>query len=194
MIRKFFILLLFYIAPLTVFSQEGDLPTFMVECDTGFAAGINLKSAMLLDVKLVYPYKRFGFVIETGGLVSPDYSVFHLFLGPVFFVVDNLKWRIPLAIGMDLMNGKTAYFGVGSIVAVHRRLTNYLYVGLSVGIIYAFDNLYKELTGYRTEKVVVDDGTGNAVFVEKTVPIYENKHHYGNNFYFKPSLVIGLQF
>ena len=192
--KNIFILLVFFIASFSVFSQDNDPPAFMVESDVGYAVGINLNNAVFFDVKLIYPYKRFGFVVEAGGLFFPGNKIFHVFLGPLIFFMNSTKWRMPLVIGMDYISGETAYFGIGSIFSAHRRLTKYLYAGLNLEITYAFINSSEELTGYKTEKVVVDDGTGNAVFAEKTVPIYETKQHYGNNLYFKPSALIGLQF
>jgi hypothetical protein len=173
----------------SVFSYTDELPAFMIETDTGYATGINLDNAVHVDIKLLYPYTRFGFVIEAGGLFSAEHSIFHSFLGPMVFIVNNANWRIPLALGVDILMADTAYFGVGSILSVHRRLSNYIYTGLNFEFIYAFDNIYRELTGYETTVIRFDDGTTKT----QTVPKFESKNHIGNNFYFKPSILIGLQ-
>ena len=166
----------------------------MSKANAGYAIGINLDNATQIDLKIMYPYQRFGFALEAGTILTPNKASTHVFLGPMIFFINNENWRVPLALGFDLIHGKTLYYGVGGFLSVHRRLVNHFYAGLNLGITYAFNNVYDELTGYQNKKEIVDDGTGNAVFVDRTVPIFERKNHYGSYIYFRPSFLIGLQF
>jgi hypothetical protein len=188
--KKLFFLLLFSTTSFIVFSQNNDLPAFMLELNTGYSVGINLDNAVQIDIKLIYSFERFGFAVEAGSLFSTDYSAFHLFLAPIYYFINADKWRLPLAVGLDFINDKTSYIGIGGVIAIHYRLAKYIYTGFNIGITYAFNNIYDELTGYKTTVTNFDDGTSKT----QTTPIYESKNHYGNNFYIKPSLVIGLQF
>jgi hypothetical protein len=182
------------IVAISGYAFSDDLPGFLIEANGGYAVGINLNNAMQAETRSCFLYEKFGLAIEVGGLFSTNYSAFHLLVGPMFLAINNEKWRLPIIIGFDFMNGKTTSFGIGGIIALHYRFAKNFYAGINIGIVYVFDKFYEELTGYKTNKEIVNDGTGNAVFVENTVPIYENIHHYGNSFYFKPSLSIGLQF
>jgi hypothetical protein len=190
--KKLIFLILFLIVSYTSFSHE-DI-TFMTEINTGYAVGINLDNSVFLDARLSYLYKMVGFTVEFGSLFTPDKFSFHTFLGPMISIVNNEKWRVPLTIGFDLFYGKTLYYGIGSSFSLHYKLTKNFYVGINLGITYAFNNVYDEITGYKTNKEVDDDGTGNAIFVERTVPIIESINHYGSYIYIKPSILIGFQF
>ena len=192
--KAFLFLILFSFTSFAVFPQSNNLPAFLVEANAGYAFGVNLDSAMQIDAKLMYTFQRFGFAVEAGSIFTPDKTSFHVFLGPMVFLINTENWRVPLALGFDLYHGETLYYGVGGFASVHRRLFNHFYIGLNLGVTYAFNNVYDELTGYETKKEVVDDGTGNAIFVDRTIPVFKSKNHYGDYFYFRPSLVIGLQF
>ena len=139
-------------------------------------------------------FNKFGFVLQTALFFYEENINYHIFLGPTFYFFNNPKLRVPLAIGFDVFGNKASYLGIGSLISVQYSFIKSIYIGFNFGITYAFNHIYDELTRYRTEKIVVDDGTGNAVFKNRTVPVFESKSHYGNRFYFKPSLAIGLQF
>jgi hypothetical protein len=188
--KSFFFSLLFIISSLAIFPQENELPSFLAELSTGYAVGIGLDNAFNFDIKFMYPYKRFGFAIEAGGLFTSSGPAFHTLLGPMILIVNTPKWRVPLIFGGDMILRDTTYFGVGGILSVHRRLSNIIYFGASFEVTYAFANLYDELTGYKTNVTKFDDGTSKT----QTVPVFENKSHFENNFYLKPSLLMGLQF
>jgi len=186
--KKIILLFLFFIISYTAFSQSDELPAFMIEINAGYAIGINLNNTIPVNVKLIYSYERFGFVAEAGGLFS-DSSFFHLFLGPMIYVINIPKWRIPIALGFDIFHGESLYYGIGSIFSAHYRLTNNLYVGLNIGITYAFNNVYEEFVEYRTITTIYNETT-----LTQTVPVYESKNHFGSSIYIKPSLSIGMQF
>jgi len=190
--KKLLFALLFIAVSGYIFAEN--LPAFMVETNVGYAVGVNLNNAMQIDTRLYYSFERFGFAIEAGSLFTTDYSVFHLFLGPMYYFINNEKWRLPIILGFDFMKNETDYLGAGAVIALHYRFTKYFYTGVNLGITYAFDNIYDEITGYKTEAYTYIDGSGNPQLGKRNVPVMESKHHYGNNFYFKPSLVIGLQF
>ena len=189
-----FSIIFFFIITFSIFSQEDNLPVIMAEFNTGYAVGINTDSGVELGVKLMYPFLKSGVLFELGGIFTPDKPTFHFFIGPMFFIYINDAWRVPVTFGFVLLNGKTLYYGVGGIVSVHRKLTKNIYAGLNIGITYAFNNVYDEITGYKTEKVIADDGTGNAIYIDREVPIIERLDHWGSYIYIRPSLSIGLQF
>jgi len=192
--RKIFVLLAFFITPIVAFPQDNDLPAFMVELDAGYAFGINVNSAVNFEVKLLYTYQRFGFVVEAGALIS-DNTVFHLFLGPAFFFINNEKWRVPVAVGFDLSGGKTLFYGMGGLVAVHYSITKNIYTGINLGVTYAFDNRYDELTGYRKGTYFyTDPDTGFVKEGTTDIPVFETKSHFGSYVSITPSIVIGFQF
>ena len=163
--------------------------TFMVEPNIGYAIGINLESSLQIDVKLMYPFQKFGFAIEAGTILTQEKAHIHVFLGPMMFLYNNNNWRIPVSLGINLFNGKTLYFGFGGFVSAHYKLTKNIYTGFNLGISYAFNNVYDEFTGFRTETVKYNEGT-----LTRDVPVYERKDHYGSYIYIKPSLMIGFQF
>jgi len=169
-------------------------PFFMVESSAGYALGVNLDNAAFFGLRLIYPFERFGFIIEGGGMFSQGESAFHFFLGPMVYIVNAPQWRVLLSLGLDIVGRETTILGVGSTLSFHRRLGNLLYAGVNLGIVYAFNHIYEVRTGYRTSRVIEDDGAGNPVFAYRTIPVYENRSHFGNRFHFRPSLLIGMQF
>jgi len=189
-----FLLLLF--SSYFAFSQDNDPPNFMAELNAGYSIGINLDNAFNLDVRFYYPaIKRFGLVLEAGGLFSQDTKYFNLFIAPMFFVINTEKWRVPVAVGFDLFAGDTFFYGIGGLAAVHYSITRNFYVGFNFGVTYAFDNRYDELTGYRKENYFyTDPATGFVKEGSRDVPVYETKSHFGSYIYLKPSIVIGIQF
>ena len=147
---------------------------------------------MQVDVKFIYSYQRFGLVLEAGNLFTNESSV-HIFMGPMINIINTEKLRVPLTIGFDLFHGNTLFYGVGGTASIHYILTKRLYLGLNAGFSYVFNNVYNEITGYNTIREVVDDGMGNPVFADRNVPIIERKNHFGNYFYFRPSILIGIK-
>jgi len=176
------------------FSQTSELPFIMIEAETGYAVGISLDNAAFFDARFFTAFNRFGFVLQAGMFFNKETLNYHIFLGPVFYILNTSKWRLPLAVGLDVFGDKASYLGIGGLISLQYAFTKRFYAGLNLGITYAFNYIYEEVTGYRTDRIIVDDGSGNAVFTDRTVPIYENKNHYGSYFYFKPSLAVGLQF
>jgi hypothetical protein len=179
-----------------VFAQDTDSLSFMIEFSIGYAVGVNLDNATFFDVKLLYPFGRFGYAVELGGILSTDERLAHAFLGPMVLIVDTQKLKVPFIVGVDLLGiigGKTTWLGIGGIVAAHYSLNKTTYLGINFEATYAMNNRYEEIVGYQTNRETVDDGTGNAVFVNRIIPITEMKSHYGNNWYIKPSILIGYQ-
>ena len=169
----------------------------MAEVNAGYSIGINLDSAIEINIKAIYPlqtFQKFGLILEAGGLLTPDEFTFHLFAAPYYTIINNENWRVPIALGFELYHGKSLYYGIGGNISLHRRLTKNIYVGVNLGLTYAFDNIYNEFIGYDIKKEIIDDGTGNAMFADRPVPVYERKNHYGSYIYIKPSLTIGFQF
>ncbi|MCL2181021.1 MAG: hypothetical protein FWB83_07825 [Treponema sp.] len=197
--KKFIIFSLFLIISHTAFSQNDTQPVFIIEANAGYSIGINTDSAIQFDVKFIYPYHRFGIILEVGGFFIPDNITFHCFLGPMYKIIDNNKWRLPVALGLEFYQGKTLFYGIGGIISAHYLFSKHFYVGLNIGITYAFNNVYEEITGYRDASIGVD-GSGNKVYpigpggapILQT-PIRERKDHYGNYFFIKPSFLIGVQ-
>jgi hypothetical protein len=84
--KLIFLLILFAIISYIAFAQDNDLSKFMVEADVGYTIGINLESAMQIDVKLIYPYKRFGLVLEAGSMILSEKKAIHFFIAPLSFL------------------------------------------------------------------------------------------------------------
>ena len=146
--KTFLFLILFSLSSFAVYSQSNNLPSLLVEANAGYALGINLDNAMQIDAKLMYPFQRLGFAIEVGAVLTPDKTTAHVFLGPMLFLLNNEKWRIPIALGFNLLNGESFRYGIGGFISLHRRLLNHLYVGFNLGISYAFVQNYTEVIGY----------------------------------------------
>jgi hypothetical protein len=187
--KKILFLFLFSIISHVIFSQNNDLPAFMFEANTGYAVGVNLDSAMNIDAKLMYSFQKFGLILEGGSLLTPEKASLHLYIAPTIFLINNEKWRVPIALGFDLIDGKTQYYGIGGILSAHRSLAKNIYAGVNLGLTYAFDNRYDEYIGDETKTVRYNEGT-----LTQTVPVYQSKSHYGSYIYIKPSLSIGIQF
>ena len=188
--KKTVFVVLFCLVSTGIFCLDNDLPDLLFEVNAGYAFGVNMDNAVHFDTRLWYPYERFGLTVGIGGLFSQGYSAFHFFVGPMMYIINNKTWRVPLALGFDIISNDTSYLGSGVVLSAHRRLTDCIYVGFNLEFTYAFNHRYAELTGYRTTEIKFDDGTTKT----QTTPIVENKNHYGNNFYFKPSVLFGLQF
>jgi len=186
-------------APIVPSTPRDTSPIFMIETSGGYAIGVDLDSAAFFGARLVFPFRRFGLAIEAGSMFLHDNSYGHVFFGPLIYVVNNSQWRVPISLGFDMIvKGDGNRLGIGGSVSVHRMLTSRFYAGANLGISYAFSHRYSRevFRGYRTGNILVDDGTGNAVFVEVTAPVYEteNRNVFGNRFHFRPSLLIGMQF
>jgi hypothetical protein len=196
----FIILALIFIG--SGFSQENKTSDFLVELNSGYSIGINLPSAMPIELKLVYPFSRFGFTVEGGTFLlfeeSPGY---HIFFGPTFFVINNQKIRIPISLGVDITGYKNnLYLGAGGIVSFNYSLSKYLYAGINIEVNYDFISPYDKIIGYKDAAIGVDEG-GNKIYPIdskgnpiKTTPITEKKYHFDNNIYLKPTIAIGMQF
>lgn len=191
--KKTAFFIIFAFIALNAFSQSDELPVFMFEVNSGYAVGVDLENAVQIDAKIISRFRNVGFLLEAGTLRTPDEPSVHIFLGPLVFFINDEKWRIPLALGFDLFHGETLYYGIGGIVSAHRTLSNNIYTGINLGITYAFNNVYNELTGYSKRKELTDDGSGNAVYIERTVPVFEKKDHFGRYIYIRPSIIIGIQ-
>ena len=190
--KLFFVLSIVFILSVSAFSET---PNFIIEVSNAYAVGINLNNAYQLNARLYYPFGRFGLVLEAGNIFIQDNNLFNFFIAPVFFIIDTEKWRMPVAVGFDLMRGQNNfYYGIGGMVAAHYSFAKNFYVGVDLGITYAFDNKYDELTGHRTEAYTYVDNNGQPQLGTRDVPIFENKSHFGNYIYFKPSITIGFQF
>lgn len=185
-----FVFLLLVSVPM--FSQPGDfldfMPDYMHEAGAGYASGMEPENAVFSDAGLRYPFGRLGLVVQAGGLFNQDSAMFHLYLGPMLCIVSNPEWRLLLDLGLDLMAGRSYWVGFGTSVSAHRSLSENLYVGVNLGVVYAFNHMYREETGQYTYEF--DSNTGGS----NEVPVTENRNHSVNRFLFKPSIVLGLQF
>ena len=177
----------------TSFSQENDIPIVMTEVCAGYAVGVDLNNAGFFDIKFIYPYKGFGFTLEGGGMFAKDEKLIHAFIGPML-LINIQKLRIPISIGGDIIWGKSTYLGIGGIVALHYSFNKSLYAGVNFEVTYVMNIRYEEIVGSKTEPKIEDDGAGNPIVKYYTVPIKEMKNHYGKNWYFKPSIIIGYQY
>jgi len=74
--------IVFLTATTPLFSQFRETPAFMVESSAGYAVGVNIDNAALFGARLLYPFERFGLVVEAGGLIAPDNPFFISLLAP----------------------------------------------------------------------------------------------------------------
>jgi hypothetical protein len=183
------------------FGLENELPSVLFEINTGYSLGIDLPGAVPLEAKLVYPFNWFGFTIEGGALFFDDIG-YHLLLGPTFFVINNVKMRLPITLGFNITgtNKNNSYYGIGGIASFNYVITKNMYFGINLEINYNFNNPYEEIAGYRDAAIGVDEegnkiyplGPGNQPI--KFMPMMETKDHFGNYIHIKPTIGIGMQF
>jgi hypothetical protein len=195
--KNIIFLIIFTITSYFAFSQN-DLPGFLVEANTGYAFGINLDNVLSVDLKLLYPINSSGINTEIGILHANSVEDLRLrfFIGPMFFFHNSSQWRSLITMGFHVSANiasidKSFYLGLGSSVSLHRQLTRNIYAGLNLGITYVFNIIYEEIIGYNTS-VITNTNTG--LTSEYTYPEKKYKNHFGNNFYIKPSLLIGFQY
>jgi len=203
--KKYILLVLLALCATNVFPQDFEEPAFLAELTTGYAFGINLQESVPVEIKLVYPIFRFGLTLESGVLLGEN-NGFHFFLGPTFFVINNSKVRVPLSIGLDLCTiNENLYYGIGGIISFNYVLHKNIYAGANLSINYNFNNPYEEVVRIETKDAAIgiDPETGNKIYpmdkegkpiLETRTPIKENRNHFGNYIYIKPSISIGFQF
>jgi len=110
-----------------VFSE---IPAFMIEANAGYSIGINLNNATQIDMRLYYPFENFGLLLEGGIIIAEDNNYAHALLAPMYMIVNTSKWRVPVAVGIDLIMGKkNLIYGIGAITAVHYAFAESFYVG-----------------------------------------------------------------
>jgi hypothetical protein len=206
--KKIILLVMVTVFHHSTFGLENETPSFLMEVNTGFAAGIEMPGFVPAAIKFVYPYARFGFTMEAGGLFSNEKRAFNLFLGPAFFVVNNPKIRMPVSLGFNLLLGegkKGTYYGIGGIFSVNYSLTRNIYAGINIGIDYNFDNPYEEVVriNRKDAAIGIDPTTGNKIYpvdkdgnpvYETNTPVKENRNHIGNYVYIKPTIAVGVQY
>ena len=166
-----FFLLIFAV---NAYTQEYETPYFMVELNSGYAIGVDFPNAIPVEIKFTtYTYKNFGFTAQAGVLLEDDIS-FHSYFGPVFFIINNSKMRLPVSLGLDvfLLNGNESYLGLGAAVSYQYVIFKNLYIGINVSVSYNFIGTEYEIKGVNQIK-------SNIVF--------------NNNFYIKPAIGIGFQ-
>jgi hypothetical protein len=199
--KKFISIILFLLLIGSAFGSEDEMPSVLVELNTGYAFGIELPNSMPIELKLVYPFRRFGCTLEAGTIFSNDVQAIHIFIGPTFFAINNSQIRVPISLGLDVLtNTNSSYFGVGGIVAFNYSIMKNIFIGINVEISYDFNHSYEETVGYRDAAIGVDEN-GNKIYPLGSggnpiyyTPIMENKNHIGNNIYIKPTIGIGIQF
>jgi len=189
-VKKSIFIVVFIIISHTGFSQSNELPAFLIEANAGYAIGFTLDNTVPINLKLTYLLLgKYGLMLEAGCLLTSDQIYFNGFIGPVVFFYINEKWRVPVSIGLAVIDGNTFYYGIGSTASIHYIFNKHFFMGINLGVTYAFNNVYEELTGYKTITTTYNEGT-----FTQTVPVYEKKNHLGNYIYLKPLLLIGLQF
>jgi hypothetical protein len=200
--RKIYTIILFFVLTGSVFGVDEEIPSLLLEINTGYAFGIELPNSIPIELKLVYPFRRFGCTLEAGTLLSGDARAIHIFIGPTFFVINNPQIRMPISLGLDVLANynKSSYFGIGGIVSFHYSITKNIFIGTNVEISYDFNHSYEETVGYSDAAIGVDENGnkiyplgpgGNPIYY---TPIRENKNHIENNFYIKPTIGVGIQF
>jgi hypothetical protein len=204
--NKIIIFLLFFtVLSFSIFSLDNDDPFMFIELNSGYAIGIDTDNAIPLELKLIYPYNRFGLTVELGALFSEEETGFHFFIGPTFFIINTPKIRFPVSLGFDFMHLKTVYYGIGGIASFNYSLTKNIYIGINAEINFYFNNRYEEIVriDQKDASIGIDPITGNKIYpMDKDgnpiyysyTPIKENRDHYGAYFHIKPTITIGFQF
>ncbi|MDR1956001.1 MAG: hypothetical protein LBQ30_04025 [Treponema sp.] len=203
--KKLIVVMIFCLSIGRLFGEAqnaNEIPSILLEINTGYSGGIDLPNSIPIEFKLVYPFKRFGFTLETGVLLSEDTNGFHIFMGPTIFFINNSKFRMPLSLGIDLLiNHKSNFYaGIGGILSFNYVVSKNLYIGVNFELNYDLNNPYEEIVGYKDAAIGVDEN-GNKIYPMdnqgdpiKLYPIMENKDHIGNNIYIKPTICLGIQF
>jgi hypothetical protein len=202
--KAVFFFLLIVLASL-IYSLDDELPTVLIELNSGYAFGKDLDSSMPIELKLVYPYTLFGFTVEFGPSLNSNSTGMHCFIGPTLFIINNPKIRLPISLGFDLFYQNTIYYGLGSIISFNYSLTRNIYVGINTEINLHFNNPYEEVVRIdeKDASVGIDPITGNKIYpIDKNgdpiyytyTPIKETKDHFGSYMYIKPTIAIGIQF
>ncbi|MDR2446529.1 MAG: hypothetical protein LBD58_04455 [Treponema sp.] len=62
-----------------VFALKNEAPSVLMELNTGYAFGVELPDAIPIELKLVYPFTRFGLTLESGVLLSDNLQSLHIF-------------------------------------------------------------------------------------------------------------------
>ena len=203
--RSFFVLF-FITLSCFIFGQEAETPSVLIELNTGYAFGINMDSSLPIELKMVYPYTRFGITIEGGALLHSDNKAgVHFFVGPTLFIINNPKIRLPISVGFDLMVKNSTYFGLGGIVSFNYSLAKNLYLGINTEVNFYINHPYEEAVGIDTKdasiwtnpitgkKVYLTDKNGKnieVIYAERK----EMKNHFGRYIHIKPTIAIGIQF
>jgi hypothetical protein len=142
--KKILIVVFVFICIKSVFSQENETPAFIVELNTGYAIGMELPDVVPIEIKLVYPYTRFGFTIESGILLGENIG-FHLFLGPTIFIINNPRMRVPVSFGLNFnVINKNTFYGIGGIVSFNYAIHRNIFIGANLSINYNLAILMKK--------------------------------------------------
>jgi hypothetical protein len=203
--KKMFFILLFILSVSSIFSLDDEIPSVLIELNSGYAFGENVDNAIPIEFKLVYPYTRFGITVEGGTLLHSGSTGVHFFIGPTLFIINNPKIRFPISLGFDLLAQNTIYYGLGGIISFNYSLTKNIYVGINTEVNYYFNTPYKEVVriDVNDASVGIDPITGNKIYpIDKDgnpiyytyTPIKENKNHFGTYIHIKPTMAIGIQF
>lgn len=194
--KKTAVLVLFLLICSPLFSQSEDFPFLMYDFGGGYAIGAQPGDMGFFDLSMRFPFGRLGLTAQAGGLFGGESPMFRLFFGPTLYVVNTRQWRLMADLGLDMMLEKSYWLGLGVYFGVHRILSKNLYAGIGIGAVYVFDHVYKEITGYSSQKVIEQNpnSPNYGQIVTKVTPIEENRDHFINRFLFKPSVVFGWQF
>jgi hypothetical protein len=61
----------------------------MIETNAGYAIGVDLDSAIEINVRLICPLQRFGVILEGGILLTPEKNSDHIFIAPMMFIINT---------------------------------------------------------------------------------------------------------
>ena len=185
------VILLFFLFFCAFLTWGIDTPYFMINLNTGYSVGVNIADGIQYNMNLFYPGERVGLAVEIGVLNIENSNFFHFFAGPMIFLYNSVKWRVPLALGLDILGGdNSAYHGIGCLMSAQYVMSSNFYLGINLGFSYLLNNLFPVQTGTRQVSSLSADGT----IVTQTTPVLENKNHIGTRFHIRPSILIGFQY
>jgi hypothetical protein len=191
--KKISVIILIVLVSCYAFGQESEKPIVMYEIGSGYGFGINMNSAVPLELRITYPWENFLFTLS-GGVDFADKIGGHAFLGAGYFIINTDNMRLPFSLGLNLSgNNNHLYLGIAGMISYHYVITDNFYVGINLEATYNINDNYSDITangkGFGTNGI---DGSGNPI---TTFPSPETTrlNHWGTYINIKPTISIGYQ-
>jgi hypothetical protein len=114
------------------YGQEHEVPLVMYELGSGYGIGINMAGTVPLEIKMIIPIGKFGFMLSGGADFAKDNGG-HGVIGISYFIINNESMRIPLNFGLSISgNRRDFYVGFSGVVSYQYVLTKNIYLGCNI--------------------------------------------------------------